>query len=622
MLPEGKERRPGRDTDQDAVVPSIRKTPNGTSIGHGATMPAPPQLQARKTMIMGMSIMAEGPVGDADAEGSPRQPSSVVVDASIDKLGASETGYYKRICKLGEGGMGTVYKALMVRTARDGTIVMQRPIAIKAIKFDEALCGLSGDERERTKKTMYDRFLNEVKVIAKLKHPNIIDIVDFGEDDFGEGVTPFYVMELLSGKDLNDIINDSGPIPWEQAMAIMAQVCKALDAAHNHKEKVVDPESGEEKTVPHPIVHRDIKSENIFIVTDDYGDRTAKVLDFGIAKMMAPTVKDPTHGGEMVMGTPHYMAPEQACGLSIDNRTDIYSTGALMYHTLTGCTVFHGESVTELLVKLMNENPVPPRERRPDLDIPEEAERIVMKCLEKDPAKRYQSMAELREDIMRSAGMNTIDIARLQSGDVWDAASGRFVRMDTPNGTAQTRTPNEGEMATSLLQKQKRRKLFWGIGAGALTLAAAVTITALVAGRGVDGDGGAKKPQAASREMQKTKPAPEPMRKDPMAPQVTTLPMAQTERDITLRTELEGVNVLDGERLLCVTKEDGSCGIKLRTGKALTLRLEKEGYSDKKVEIYKDTSGSVAVSMEKKAKRWTPRRRVRKPPMRVKPVWE
>lgn len=572
------------DTNPDATPP---KGMTPTKVWSGQASPA-----AAKTMMLGMTVMAEGPAGGATAQAPEKL---------ADRVGESETGFYMPLNKLGEGGMGAVYLARMKKFNSRGETLVDELVAIKVVKFDQALEGLTGEERERRRDALYSTFMDEIKLIYKLtmrtNHPNIVRIIDVGED-FGEDKDPFCVMEYLKGQDLEEMVRENGPLQWEMARPLMVQVSKALEVAHNNKEE------GE----PRAIVHRDIKPENVFIVEDIDGDPMAKLLDFGIAKVVATETDDPTHGGGMIMGTPAYMAPEQAQALTIDNRTDIYGVGAMMYHLLTGTTVFDSDSVNHLLYKAIYEEPTPLRERRPDLNIPVDAERIVMKCLEKAPEKRYQTMRELRDDMMRTMGMDTMALA-MQSSDSLPAVAGRF---PTPEENG---APVAAAYVTQPVRR-KRKLIGWLVGLGTLAVAGTVAATMLLSGGPKKSDAQKTAPPAVTMSQPMTEPIAKPLEDAG----VRTTPLrrdasAPKKRTVTFRVGLEGVRILAGKKDLCATKADGTCRITLPKGQELTVTLEKKGYKTKKIKIFSDTSGSIPAKLDKKA--WSRRRRRKKQPMLI-----
>ncbi|MEW6035450.1 MAG: protein kinase [Candidatus Micrarchaeota archaeon] len=346
-------------------------------------------------------------------EGLAAQPDAMLQGARIDK---TPQDFYLVEGILGEGGMGRVYRGRMIKTTKPkkgkegeekgAKTVINREVAIKVINFDSAFANADPANIEQTKKMMYDRFLSEVELVAKLKHPNIVDILDFGELDDGK---PFCVMELLKGQDLDQVIEAAGMLPWDFTKTVAVQVCKALEAAHGYEE------DGEKK----PIIHRDIKPLNIFLLQDKEGEWVVKVLDFGLAKLLAPSSSELTLKGEGGFGTPGYMSPEQAWGLTMDERTDIYAVGAVLYHMLTGTTPFtfyldkaradfpttdefnayQHNKWNEFKEKLWKTKPKTVREVVPGADVSEQVEAIVMKCLASDPKNRFQSIKELKDAI-------------------------------------------------------------------------------------------------------------------------------------------------------------------------------------------------------------------------------
>jgi serine/threonine protein kinase len=270
-------------------------------------------------------------------------------------LGLVLSERYRILSKLGEGGMGVVYLAEHV--------VIEKKVALKVLFPDLT-----------RRADLVQRFIQEAKSASRIGHENVIDITDFGQSP--EGYV-FIAMEYLSGHDLGEVLKASGPMPWSRAQPLVLQMVKALRAAH---------ERG--------IVHRDMKPENIFITPRDDGREFVKVLDFGIAKVMGLDEDAPrlTRTG-MIFGTPEYMSPEQAQGQQVDHRVDIYAVGCIMYQILTGKVPFEAETFMGILSKHMMEAPVPPRALNATIDPGVEA--IILKAMEKDPAKRFQSMREL-----------------------------------------------------------------------------------------------------------------------------------------------------------------------------------------------------------------------------------
>jgi len=292
--------------------------------------------------------------------------SRVVYRLTRDLSRAQRTGSYHLEAKIGEGGMGEVWKAKHR--------LLARPAAIKFI-HPEALGG-----RRSTAETALKRFEREAQAISELSSPHSIDLYDFGVTEDG---TFYYVMELLRGIDLRGLVERYGPVPAERAIYILRQACHSLHDAHL---------TG--------VVHRDVKPGNIFVcrVGPDYD--FVKVLDFGLVKHVGePGAKaaDQLTVEGTTSGTPAFMAPEMVYdSRTVDGRADIYALGCVAYWLLTGQLVFVGESPMATLLKQVNDAPPPPSTRT-ELPIPADLERVILACLEKDPARRPQTAPALSQ---------------------------------------------------------------------------------------------------------------------------------------------------------------------------------------------------------------------------------
>lgn len=258
---------------------------------------------------------------------------------------------YQIIAKIGAGGMADVYKAI--------DSVLDRPVAIKVLHRHFA-----EDE------DFVSRFRREAQAAANLNHPNIVSIYDWGS----QNSTYFIVMELLEGESLKQRIQAKGVIPPREAMEITKKVLSALSFAHRNN-----------------IVHRDIKPHNIIITNDG----EVKVTDFGIARAGASTM---TQTGT-ILGTAHYLSPEQARGHEVGVTSDLYSAGVVLYEMVTGRIPFDGENPVAIALKHVHEAPVRPIEL--NADIPQALQTIILKAMAKNPESRYQSATEMRNDIMR-----------------------------------------------------------------------------------------------------------------------------------------------------------------------------------------------------------------------------
>lgn len=290
-------------------------------------------------------------------------------DGIPDEVGLTGTtidGRYEVEKVLGEGGMGLVYKARH--------IVLNKPLAIKVLRPD-----VSRDEEIIT------RFRQEAQSASAIGNQHIIDISDFG-------VLPdnstYFVMEFLNGVDLTGAIERDEEIEAPIIIHIAKQLCRALGAAH---------EAG--------IVHRDLKPDNIYLIRRGGDSNFVKVLDFGIAKVGGNSSKL-TRAGQ-VFGTPHYMSPEQCAGSGVDHRTDVYALGIILYEMCTGQCPFDADNLMGILTKHLYEEAVPPRQLNES--IPAELELVILKAMAKKLDERYQSMAELLEDLERlEAGVGTV----------------------------------------------------------------------------------------------------------------------------------------------------------------------------------------------------------------------
>ncbi len=264
-------------------------------------------------------------------------------------------GRYTDVRLLGSGASGEVFRA--------HDTILDKTVAIKLLKQST----LNPDA------TM--RFQQEAKVASKLNHQNIVTLMDFG---ITSKSIPFLVMECAEGMSLAQILDECTSLPLEAAVNIILQVCEGMEHAHKNG-----------------IVHRDLKPSNIIVNGDNPGTASVKVLDFGIAKLETDsnTAGSITKKG-FVVGTPHYMSPEQFSGVSVDRRTDIYSVGCIFFRIVTGHVPFEGESVLEIM---QDKQFTAPRISDFVNNIPSEFDTIVAKCLEQDPEHRYRSMSGMIE---------------------------------------------------------------------------------------------------------------------------------------------------------------------------------------------------------------------------------
>jgi len=274
-------------------------------------------------------------------------------------------GSYRIVELLGKGGMGYVFRAEHVKLGRE--------VALKLLRSDYA-----------KRRDAVARFFQEARTVNRVRHRNIVDVTDFVE--IPDGPT-FIIMELLGGVSLGKWARSGIDLP--RALAVLVQICDGLDAAHQVG-----------------VVHRDLKPDNVIVMPTADGAELAKVLDFGVAKLLNRDDEDvgfQTAAGS-VIGTPAYMSPEQAGGMVIDARSDIYSLGAIMYELFCGQPMFRGRSFGEYVRKHLTEMPLPPRQTAGGTLLDSRLEAVILKCLEKDPNQRYPTIAELRDALLGMLG--------------------------------------------------------------------------------------------------------------------------------------------------------------------------------------------------------------------------
>ena len=275
--------------------------------------------------------------------------------ASVNLVGSTLAGRYRLTQLLGQGGMGTVYKA-------QDTAMSDRVVAVKVLAPH-----LVSDERQVM------RFEQEARAANQLRHPNTISVLDFGRDSAGH---IFMVIEFLTGETLTAILR-RGRLSMSRCLYIFRQVCKSLAEAHSRN-----------------IVHRDLKPDNIF-VCEIYGESDfVKVIDFGIAKFLEDENAQLTQAGKM-FGTPRYLSPEQASGGKLDNRSDLYALGVIMFECITGRPPFIAAEPIAVAIKHVQEPAPRMEEVINDINIPEEIDGLVFRLLQKRPEDRFQSAEEV-----------------------------------------------------------------------------------------------------------------------------------------------------------------------------------------------------------------------------------
>ncbi|HET9624022.1 MAG TPA: protein kinase, partial [Kofleriaceae bacterium] len=314
---------------------------------------APDQGSGRFCGVCGAAVSLTEPARSSEA-GGVGEPASMI--------GREIAGRYRMLAKLGEGGMGAVYRAEQIS--------LKRTVAVKLLRPD-----VLGNQ------LVLRRFNAEAEAVAKLSHPNTVNIYDFGQDSDG---TLFIAMEYIEGRSLRSVVHREAPLAPRRALAIAQQIAASLADAHAHA-----------------IVHRDLKPDNVMLMDRGRERDVARVLDFGIAKLRddnRATQMQMTQQGDM-LGTPQYMAPEQIRAEAIDGRTDIYALGCLMYEMVTARLPHEAPTVLAMLSKHLLEQPPAPSARRPDLNLPGALDALIMAAMNKDPAARPQTMEIVGERI-------------------------------------------------------------------------------------------------------------------------------------------------------------------------------------------------------------------------------
>src|SRR5262245_62055889 len=279
------------------------------------------------------------------------------------QVGKLLDGKYRLDSYLSRGGMGAVYKATHV--------MLDKTVVVKLIKPELV-----------TSAEVVRRFQREARAASNLNHPNIVAVYDLGQTDDG---TLYIAMEYINGPSLKDVIRKTGSLPVPRIKSILGQVAGALALAHGHN-----------------IIHRDLKPHNVMLAKGPNGEEIAKLLDFGIAKTFDESATQLTQTG-FAIGTPQYMAPEQAAGKEVTAQSDLYSLGVMLYEMLVGEVPFDAPTTAAILIKQLTEDPLPPSRRRPEARVSPTLEAVVMRCLDKEPRRRYETADDFAAALLGAA---------------------------------------------------------------------------------------------------------------------------------------------------------------------------------------------------------------------------
>jgi serine/threonine protein kinase len=526
---------------------------------------------------------------EAPAEGQAEEEAE---DPNMIKRG--DMGYLQKVRKLGAGGMGEVWLATHVVKDDQGDVVLERTVAVKEIN-------ISPNVSQEQKDEVYKLFKTEVRAVSALNDDNIITIVDFGQRKDGR---PFYVMEYLDGRDLEGILQNMERFTWQEMKPIIHEVCLALEAAHNYVDK---------DDVPKQIIHRDIKPGNIFITTNRDGQQRVKVLDFGLAVIQAPTSDDTEE--KKFWGTPDYVSPEQTY-CTEDHRTDIYALGAVMYQLLTGVPPFQWkapedkdkltEAWTNFVLMISKDAPRPLRDH--GVHVPEDVERVILKCLEKDPANRYQTIEELKEAIKRWDGEKETDNGPppnviVDPGLLRPAKQVILGQEENEAYSGGTVMIEDDEDSRSDTGKMRRRRALRTLIFGGLGLTAAASLGGIYFLGKKNGEQPATSSQKDAR--------PEIVRTDlPIVePPLDSGPLPDIEPEkrtysLSIKMNVRRVEVLSGDKQLCAPSRAKKCTVTLtEREKPVTLVFKKRGYRTQKKQIIPGKQDSIKIVMKRLKKR-------------------
>ncbi len=483
-------------------------------------------------------------VTSCDADGSSLLPDAAFSASDNDLRAGDVVGEYRVEAKLGAGGFGTVYRAEHP--------VIGKKVAIKVLAREFS-----------AKPDVAARFIDEARAANQIRHRGIIDIFAFGTLPDGRH---YFVMELLEGVSLEDQLRANGPMSPQDAIPILRGVSRAVDAAHV---------SG--------IAHRDLKPDNVFLVRAEDGVHT-KLLDFGVAKLLGNRSGQKTQTGTPI-GTPHYMSPEQARGVNVGTRTDVYSFGVMTYQMLTGELPFQGEAVMDILVKHISDKPKPPSAIRPEL--PAALDAPILHMLEKEPEARPASL---------TAAVDELSAAWVSVGGAHEISLPSFALSATPSGrliSQETLVGAETEIAPTA---KKRSAALIAIAASVVALAVGVGAYFVVAPRREP----VKVPAVA--DSHGTTSALAPATTSAAASASASVAPQATEVELTIDSTPPHAEVFDGAKKLGTAP--GPIHLARATG-TRKLTFKATGFAPRETEVDTSSNGTISIALTANAQQGT-----------------
>ncbi|MCZ7686643.1 MAG: protein kinase [Sandaracinaceae bacterium] len=444
---------------------------------------------------------------------------------------------YRITSRLGQGGMGIVYRARHE--------VLDAAVAIKLLRSDAA-----GDDEA------IERLTREAQAASAIGDEHIVDVRDVGRLEDG---STFVVMELIEGVDLYNVVRRA-PLPWTRARHVALQICEALQAAHDRG-----------------IVHRDLKLENVLLTMRRGDPDFVKIVDFGIAKVQG-TAKITIAG--RVIGTPEYMSPEQCMGRTVDHRTDIYSLGVMLYEMVTGTLPFYDDDLAALVRMQIHEKPVPPSRVRGDAELPLAFEAVILRCIAKDPEARFGSMSAV------GAALEAIEAGPERPAAAAEPASEPEAVLARPTtGSGEARAGRPVWLAPALV--------LLALGAGTLAYAA-LQSDPRPASMSDDPPGASSAPAPVDAPRE-----PEPVAAPARDPSPAVVERAASSAHITIESVPPGASVLDDSGALL--GETPFRVRRPAAGQRLPLLVRSEGYAPHAVALSELSAPELRVVLERRA---------------------